>query len=42
MAVMWQMLLVSKEAFNLLSKAKMAAVGMNTKIYKHRMEAYFR
>ena len=26
---------VSKEAFNLLSTAKMATVGMDTKIYRH-------
>ena len=31
MTVMWQTLLVSKEAFSLLSTSKMAAVGMDIK-----------
>ena len=33
---MWQALLVSKEAFNLLSMAKMIALGMEAKIYRNR------
>ena len=35
MTVMWQTLSVSKEAFSLLSTSKMAAVGMDIKVYRH-------
>ena len=35
MTVMWQMLSVSKEAPSLLSMSKMAAVGMDIKVYRH-------
>ena len=35
MTVMWQMLSVSKEAFSLLSMSKMAAIGMDIKVYRH-------
>ena len=33
--VMWQSLSVSKEAFSLLSTSKLAAVGMDIKVYRH-------
>ena len=35
MAVVMQMLPVSKEAFSLLSMSKMAAFGMDIKVYRH-------
>ena len=35
MTVMMQTLPVSKEAFSLLSTSKMAAVGMDIKVYRH-------
>ena len=35
MTVMWQTLSVSKEALSLLSMTKMAAVGMDIKVYRH-------
>ena len=35
MTVMMQMLSVSKEAFNLLSTSKIAAIGIDIKVYRH-------
>ena len=35
MTVMMQMLAVSKEAFSILSKSKIARVGMDIKVYRH-------
>ena len=35
MTVMMQMLSVSKEAFSLLSTSKIAAVGMDMRVYRH-------
>ena len=35
MTVMWQALSISKEAFHLLSMAKMIALGMDAKIQRH-------
>ena len=41
MTVMWQTLSVSKEVFNLISRAKIAAVGIDTKIYRrHETRSY--
>ena len=37
MTVMMQMLSVSKETFSLLSMSKMAAVGMDIKVYRHSL-----
>ena len=43
MTVVWQMLLVSKEAFSLLSMSKMAAVGMDMdiEVYGHSQNFIF-
>ena len=35
MTVMMQMLSVSKEAFSVLSTSKIAAVGMDIRVYRH-------
>ena len=45
MRVMMQMLSVSKEVFSLQSTSKIAAVGMDIRVYRHsqaQMEASFR
>ena len=41
MTVMWQTLSVSKEALSLLSTSKMAAVGLDIKIYRHSQALKF-
>ena len=37
--VMWQMLLVSKNVFNILSMSKMAAIRMHIKVYRLQAES---
>ena len=41
MTVVWQTLSISKEAFSLLSMSKMAAVGMDIKVYGHSQNFMF-